>query len=1189
MSTQTDIQQIRELIKLVLDCPIMNSPAGRQSLLRQLPTSIRNTIRLGVQFNALEEVGSILITTLNHPNGLNIFMEALEFFEQGSFQFQTLRKFIEKLPPAFFSVSYKEKYQTILENYNLFYRNVAAEIKAELSPFDLIYTPNEQEIIRVFIKQQEEFFEKFGDLDNLIWLSMRQGKLGGDNATFKQTALQREIEKLHRLEAFYQPSYSTQPVSQIPTPDESRPLVKLEDFLYEHKRLVLLGTPGAGKSTTLRQLFRRFARYWLEGTIDENLPEDWRYLVPVYVALNRWHNPAQGLMEFLQDYLTNFGVSDLAKRLPGLMQKGQVVLLLDGLNEIPGLRRNRLSGLIEDPRANSISEFVTTNTGQQVACILSCRVRDFPGGPYWRDLHILSLSRLQVESIAKAYYDDLDLASALVDEIYTSQTKEQHRLQLLVAQPFYLRRLLAYYLRYRTLSSNPARLLQFSIEEVLEHEMETGFLSSREEVTELIVCLSSLAFNMARAKVVNIPNKMLAIIWFFNSEPNLIRPGSKLPKLSKEQIELAEKYLEVAQSASLIRESETGFQFYHQLLLEFFGAFYCYRQPFSPQFLAQTNESQFSEIWKIWSGLEIELALRLNSYLDKGPRKTRRNSVIALGYIGESALPYLIRALDDKSIEIISLAAGALGQLGELAGLEPLLQLIERKPRGYRTLLATVAQAIKTIIETNRPHDLTANPPYEIERITQVLSLALQACNGFPISRQAVILALGSLQNSRTLLPLSTAFLDRDTWVRSTAAAAISQAGSAAIPLLIEALSRDKDNQIRSEISLALAAMGEDIIEPLILTLDNTHYGIREAAAEALGLVGALAVEPLLNALKHPEPTVRMAAAMALGYIGDQRAAEELINLLADSNSWVQSAAATALSTCGNQATVSFLLNAMDSPAPWVVQAAAGTLGSIWQHIEPTQTLEETKKEVVNRLVKCLNNKDAAVRRTVVRSLGYLCNPDTVPLLVKLSTDKDLEIRKVAIQALGDIGDKRAVEPLVRCLVKGFNVYLLEFIETIAEYFGITTIETGYEARLEAAEALGKLGDPGALWALENATRYRETDIRRCCIRIIAQLGDHRHRTLLERCLNDHNPTVRIETIRAIVKMAQPWSIQLVLKATTDRSLQVRLEAVESLGRIGNTTHIDYLLKMLENYNADLEMVVTEAIKHIRVRETFKN
>lgn len=126
-------------------------------------------------------------------------------------------------------------------------------------------------------------------------------------------------------------------------------------------------------------------------------------------------------------------------------------------------------------------------------------------------------------------------------------------------------------------------------------------------------------------------------------------------------------------------------------------------------------------------------------------------------------------------------------------------------------------------------------------------------------------------------------------WVKSESAEEV-------IPDLINTF-KSKDKYLREDAIDILRKIGEPAVEPLIETLDDKQWLVRESAAGALGRIkDSRAIEPLIEKLSDAQWEVRRAAAYALGKIGDSKALSPLSKLaIKDNISDVRFAATTAL------------------------------------------------------------------------------------------------------------------------------------------------------------------------------------------------------------------------------------------------------------------------------------------------------
>ncbi len=188
------------------------------------------------------------------------------------------------------------------------------------------------------------------------------------------------------------------------------------ETIATHRRLVVLGEPGSGKSTALRYLALALAMAGLDAQLDPGQRLDgWTAgrLLPVFAPLlplaQRFaHDPtrqgdATDLWDYLADQLQPKGAhAGLAAAVHEEVEAGRAILLLDGLDEVAGAESRR-----------KVVRAVQAFAEQYQMCrlVVACRIRAYEGERNqawqmagWPTATLADWTLAQMQAFVRAWY-----------------------------------------------------------------------------------------------------------------------------------------------------------------------------------------------------------------------------------------------------------------------------------------------------------------------------------------------------------------------------------------------------------------------------------------------------------------------------------------------------------------------------------------------------------------------------------------------------------------------------------------------------------------------------------------------------------------------------------------------------------------------------------------------------------------
>ena len=220
------------------------------------------------------------------------------------------------------------------------------------------------------------------------------------------------------------------------------------------------------------------------------------------------------------------------------------------------------------------------------------------------------------------------------------------------------------------------------------------------------------------------------------------------------------------------------------------------------------------------------------------------------GQTNANAIDPLIQSLNDSNTSVREAAVSAIEKIGGPA-IEPLIRALNDSNSGIRIGAELALEKIRD--------------PIALGSLCKVLK-----DDKDPYVRANAALALGMINDSNSVVPLTQALKDIDANVRRGSAVALVELSSRGVKV-------------------------DQAVDPLILALNDTDGTVRANAATALGNIkDKKAVDPLITSLRDGDWAVRRYAAYALGSIGDIRASVPLTQALKDENSSVREAAVMA-------------------------------------------------------------------------------------------------------------------------------------------------------------------------------------------------------------------------------------------------------------------------------------------------------
>jgi|GEM_PF-641144 len=890
-----------------------------------------------------------------------------------------------------------------------------------------------------------------------------------------------------------------------------------EDFhtvLAKNPRLIILGDPGSGKSTLLRYLMLTLASSSSDFISEfPQLGSDIFNMIPLYIPIGSyaesWNTikiEERSLKDFLSKHLRMSYLDAYISTVESQLEQGQVLILLDGLDEIPDASfRMQIVRQIE----------IFTQSYPQNRYIVTSRIvgyKDAPLAAEYQAYTLADFSEEQIKAFTKKWCPSYERwVNQVVDNqaLQEAATKEADKLfratrlnegvKQLAVNPLLLTILALIQRQGIELPSHRVELFDLCVTTLLETWLKAKGLTAatRFSKSDFVKILRPLAFWMHNHPAVGaIPEDELL--------EQIVRQlmERRVCRTENEAEQLAEQFLQTLRGKTgiLVERGRRRYGFLHLTFEEYFAA------------------------WDI----VIRKKDRID-FIKKHLHDPRWRVVIQLtvGIIG------ILQSDEDGVTELVEEAI--------LKANSPFEKWLHRDLLFAGLCLADNiglnSACEDAIIE--RIVYLYHTSPYDPLR-TQFSRIFATWRGTFVATKAIDLLLVATKQHGQK--------------INSTLYTSIMTSSFSSKSYLGRELSAYHQEQLRQSQEATIRLMHISIITELCHFVDMTDQllyileafsdsdtRVCRAAARALGQMGLdspSVINTLLKALSDPATyLVRDAAASALGQIGNNspEVINALLNLLFTSGWTGQDAAASALGQIGNNSpeVINALIKVLSFSFTLAQQSAATALGQIGNN----------SPEVVNALLKTFADSSSSLRRSAARSLGQLGNnsPQVIDALILQTSEKEADVRKAAVEALGQLGNnlQRVSEALLNLLS-----------------------DKELSVREAAAEALSQAGNnsPQVIETLLNRLLSATTNwlVRNSIIKILSQLGNNSPQVIdaLITKLSDIDSDVREAAVETLGQLRNNSAqvIDALITKLSDVDSDVREAAAEALGRLGDNS-----------------------------------
>jgi len=269
--------------------------------------------------------------------------------------------------------------------------------------------------------------------------------------------------------------------------------------------------------------------------------------------------------------------------------------------------------------------------------------------------------------------------------------------------------------------------------------------------------------------------------------------------------------------------------------------------------------------------------------------------------------------------------------------------------------------------------------------------------------------------------------------------------------------------------------------------------------------------------------------------------------------------------------------------------SAGASSGDIsWQKPLRKQS-PETEAAEVSCLLQDLNSSSDIGRKWAAQNLGDLGDNRAVEPLVGMLNDKNFHLRIVAAEALGKLKDTRAIIPLSTSLtdthpkVRANALYSLSLIRDpeILQKCSRMLDDISPIVQQTSVVILGELGSPEAIDLLFEYIKRANEQQKELILPIFGSTADQRAYDILMQHLQSRNADVIASAAEGLGYLKDERARDAILILCGDARATVCSGALRALGLIGDPNDLEFIAKFLHNEYITIRVAAVEALGNI--------